>query len=162
MKKAPLIALAVVLLVVLVAVVYTRTSETTQVANTDQAQSPADSMADTVDGTLPVATDSMTPAAATTPSKATPKLAYEEAVKRYGAQRIQFNAQCQATPNSSTFKSGLEIMLDNRAGVERSIAFSGKTYKIPAYDYAVVTLSAKGIIYIDCGTSQNVAKLTVQ
>lgn len=161
MKKVLIIAAAVVVLAIIVLLVRKPSGN---VATQTQSQQSTDSLTTNTTGEVPAATTSAKPATDTAAPAAKPpvKLAYAEAVKRYGAQRIQFNAQCQATPTSSTFKSGLEIMLDNRADVERSIVFSGKAYKIPAYDYAVVTLTTHGIIYIDCGTSQNVAKLTVQ
>lgn len=159
--KRTLIIVGVIVALALV-VMYARTPEK-QVATSEQTQQQVDTATESPNDVMPTATKSaMLPADTVAPSKTSPKLAYGEAVKRYGAQRIQFDAQCQAIPTNSTFKSGLEIMLDNRAGVTRSIVFSGETYKIQAYDYAVVTLSAKGIIYIDCGASQNVAKLTVQ
>lgn len=160
MKKT-LIIVGVVVALALV-VMYVR-KPAQQVATSEQTQQQVDTVTESPNDMLPAATKSATQSTDTvTPSKTSPKLAYGEAVKRYGAQRIQFDAQCQAIPTNSTFKSGLEIMLDNRAGVVQSVAFGGKTYKIPAYDYAVVTLTAQGIIYIDCGASQNVAKLTVQ
>lgn len=159
MKKALIIVLGILVLAAIVVLVR---KPAHQVVSTEQSSAtPAPAAA--ADDSLPVATQATTPTNdAMTPPAASPKLAYAEAVKRYGAQRIQFNAQCQATPPSNIYKVGLELMLDNRAGVERSIVFSGKTYRIAAYDYAVVKLVTPGITYIDCGSSQNVAKITIE
>ncbi|MBL8031227.1 MAG: hypothetical protein JNK33_02805 [Candidatus Doudnabacteria bacterium] len=161
MKKYLLAALVLVLAVL--AIVYGRRSATSALS-VEQSQP----VTATPTGDVPAATvsENKVPAAPSTeksvsqPSSA--KLPYAEAVKRYGAQRVQFNGQCQATPTGNIYKVGLELMLDNRADVERLINFSGKAYRIPAYDYTVVKLTTPGIIYVDCGSSQNVAKITVQ
>lgn len=159
MKKYLLVALVFVLAVLVI--VYSR-RPATPLAPAEQSQ-PATA---TPMGEIPAATPSENAAAESTAKSPTAqlssKLPYAEAVKRFGTQRIQFNGQCQATPTSNIYKVGLELMLDNRADVERLINFSGKAYRIPAYDYTVVKLTTPGIIYIDCGSSQNVAKITVQ
>lgn len=159
MKKALIVIFGVLLLAVIIVLVR---KPAKQPASTEQS-STTPATATAADSSLPVATETTTPKKDTmTLPKASPKLAYAEAVKRYGTQRIQFNAQCQATPTSNIYKAGLELMLDNRADVERTIVFSGKTYHIAAYDYAVVKLTTPGITYIDCGSSQNVAKITIE
>lgn len=159
MKKYLLVALVLVLAAL--AIMLSR-KPVTQLAPAGQSQP----VSATPTGEVPVATmsESQTsaPVAKNPTSQPSSKLPYAEAVKRFGVQRIQFNGQCQATPTSNIYKVGLELMLDNRADVERLINFSGKAYRIPAYDYTVVKLTTPGIIYIDCGSSQNVSKITVQ
>lgn len=105
-------------------------------------------------------------------SVATPKasaaptnLSYGEAIKVYAGTRIQFNAQCQASPNSITIKNGQSIMLDNRSGDARWFKVGGTDYYIAGYGFRILSLSSKTLpqtYVIDCGSAQNVAKVTVQ
>lgn len=104
------------------------------------------------------------PVATTTPT--TPaKMSYTDALKKYGSNRIQFDTACQAHPNSASFKAGASVMFDNRSAAARKIVFNGSTYNIAAYDYAVVVMKAPTLpatAYIDCGSSQNVAKIMIE
>lgn len=93
------------------------------------------------------------------------KLSYDAAVKKYGANRIQFDSSCQARPSNATFKSGTDVLFDNRANQARKILFNGKTYALAAYDYTVVKMTAPyypATAFIDCDKLQNVATITIQ
>lgn len=93
------------------------------------------------------------------------KMSYTNAVAQYGSNRIQFGANCQATPASATYKNSTSVMLDNRSSVSRSININGVVYKIDAYDYTVATLSSNTLpktVLVDCATQQNVATILIQ
>lgn len=95
----------------------------------------------------------------------TPKLSYDAALRQYEGKRIQLDAQCTATPSQAVYKSGTQIMLDNRAGQSQSVLFNLKRYTIPAYDYIIVSAvsdSTPGVTYLDCGQKQNVATISIQ
>ena len=90
---------------------------------------------------------------------------YTDALKKYGSNRIQFDSSCQAQPSTVVYKSGTQVMFDNRSAETRKIVFNGKTYTIGAWNYIVVSMTNKtypAVAYIDCGSSQNVAKVTIE
>ena len=92
------------------------------------------------------------------------KITYEQALKIYSDQRFQFDNSCQATPAQRVLKNGTEIMLDNRAGVSRSIYIDGVRYSLTAYGFKIVKLSSNNLPYtatIDCGTGKNSAKVVL-
>lgn len=98
-------------------------------------------------------------------NSAAKKLSYTDAVAKYGSNRIQFDATCQAHPNAMVVKNGTVLMLDNRSQTSQKIVFNGKTYTISALDYTTVTASSTTFpkeVLVDCGTSQNVARITIQ
>jgi ABC-type cobalt transport system substrate-binding protein len=93
------------------------------------------------------------------------KMSYTNAVAQYGSNRIQFGANCQATPASATYKNNTSVVLDNRSGAARSIDIDGTVYKIPAYDYAIATVYSNTLpktVLVDCGNQQNVATILIQ
>ena len=109
-------------------------------------------------------TPAQTPPAAPQPAPAK-KISYETAVNTYGKNRIQLDSACQAHPTAAVFKVGTKVMLDNRAAVSRKVVFNTVTYNIPAYDYVVVSMTAPAYpatAFIDCGSAQNVARITIE
>lgn len=109
----------------------------------------------------PVKTTSTAPKPSTVPSN----LSYGEAIKVYAGVRIQFNAQCQATPNSFTIKNGQSVMFDNRSGDARWFSLNGTGYYLAGYGFRVLPISSKTLpstVTVDCGSAQNVAKIEVQ
>lgn len=94
----------------------------------------------------------------TSPEKA---LTYAQALAKYQGKRLQFTADCQATPDRQTFKAGTSIMLDNRAPKALNVKV-GSTYTLGKYGFRIITLNTIGTFLVDCGTSQNVATITVQ
>lgn len=105
---------------------------------------------------------------ATTGNTTTPapsKLSYSQAVVKYADRRIQFDSNCVATPVISTFKNNTEVMLDNRAGVRRTITVDGTRHTIEGLDYKIVKMTAKTFPYtiqIDCGNGKNNANIYLQ
>lgn len=98
-------------------------------------------------------------------SAATSPVAYSELVKQYEGKRIQFDMNCQAIPNSLTFKTGTNIMLDNRSGDARVITVGGTKYNLAGYGYQVVTLSSATTpkeLVLGCGSAINVGKILLQ
>jgi hypothetical protein len=89
-------------------------------------------------------------------------LSYGDVVAMYGAQRIQFDEGCRATPIQSIFPVGSTIIFDNRSEKLLGVAFDGETYAVPPYHVRVITLTRQGIFPVDCGQSKNVARITVQ
>jgi hypothetical protein len=92
-------------------------------------------------------------------------LSYTQAVEKYKDRRIQFDENCQAYPNTVTYKDNTGIMLDNRSSKARTIKL-GTNYSIKAYGWRVITLpdtyrTAKTFL-VDCDASQNVATILVQ
>ena len=96
---------------------------------------------------------------------AAPKMSYGDAVLKYGDRRIQFGENCNATPASSVWKNGTEVMLDNRSAETKTFRVSGLSYTVAARDYVVAPFDGTKNpqeILIDCGSMQNVATITIQ
>ena len=90
---------------------------------------------------------------------------YNELVKEYEGRRIQFDINCQAVPNSVTYKNGTTIMLDNRSGDSRVVTLDGTRYQLAGYGYATVTLSGQSLpkeMSLSCGAAINVGKILLQ
>ena len=91
-------------------------------------------------------------------------LSYQDAVVIYKDTRIQFDANCKATPNNVTFKNGTDIMIDNRAPVARTIKID-TNYTVGAYGFKIIKLSSATLPVtwlLDCDKSQNVATILLQ
>jgi hypothetical protein len=122
-------------------------------------------------GTTPAATtvNTTTTTKTTTPKKTTtpttPMLSYAEAVSLYANKRIQFDANCTAIPNSTIFKKGTKIMLDNRFGQARSVYLDGQRYSLVAYGFQIVTLTTTASLphtmRVDCGTGKNNGQIII-
>lgn len=115
----------------------------------------------------PAASATPTKTTSTAPKPSTPpsNLSYGEAIKVYAGTRIQFNAQCQASPSSITIKNGQSVMFDNRSGDARWFSLNGTGYYLSGYGFRVLPLSSKTLpmtFTVDCGSAQNVAKVIVQ
>ncbi len=92
---------------------------------------------------------------------------YQADLVKYAGRIFQFNAACQSNPNSVTIKNGQAVMLDNRSGDARTIAVDSVKYYLAGYGWRVITLSKPvaslpHTSLIDCGASQNVAKVNIQ
>ena len=113
-------------------------------------------------GTIP---DTGTTATGTTGTGAAANLSYNDALKKYGTNRIQFNAACQTTPSSVTYKSGTQVMFDNRSAGTHTITFNGTKHTIAGYGYAIIGMFAAKYpttVLVDCDKSQNVATVLIQ
>ena len=91
-------------------------------------------------------------------------ISYAKALIKYKNARLQLEKTCQATPNHMTFKNGAYLMIDNRAGVARTIRV-GSLYKIKAYGFRIVRLSVSKVPttwLVDCDKYQNVATILIQ
>jgi hypothetical protein len=92
-------------------------------------------------------------------------ISYDDALIKYANKRIQFDGNCQAFPNTVTYKAGTSIMIDNRSGEARTINI-GVDYSVKAYGFKFITLPNVDLqsktILIDCDKSQNVATILVQ
>ena len=90
---------------------------------------------------------------------------YSALVAKYGTNRIQFDARCQAIPPVVVFKTGTSVMFDNRSGDARIITIGGTKYSFPGYGYRVIKLgSAKlpATVMLSCGSAINVGTITVE
>ena len=92
-------------------------------------------------------------------------VAYADALVKYKDRRIQFNASCQASPRSVTYKDNTGIMLDNRSAQSRTIKV-GTTYTVKGYGFKIITLPdiylKSSTLLVDCDKQQNVATVLVQ
>jgi len=95
-------------------------------------------------------------------------LSYENALKAYpGSLRIQLSGTsfCQANPTTVMYKNGTSIMVDNRAAMSRTIKIGVTPYTIEGYGFKIIKLSSSVLpttLIMDCGTQQNIAKITLQ
>lgn len=97
--------------------------------------------------------------------KPMPGKSYQSVVETYKDRRIQFDDACRATPNYLTFKNGPEIMFDNRSIGEKIIKLNDISYKIGAYGFIVLQITAPSLPYqidIDCNQLFNVASINLQ
>jgi len=103
-----------------------------------------------------------------TPTPATGEaanLTYNQALEKYGTNRIQFNAACQTTPSSVVYKAGTMVMFDNRSAGPHTITFNGSKYTLAGYGFKVLAMTASkypATILVDCDKSQNVATILIQ
>ena len=90
---------------------------------------------------------------------------YDQLVDEYKDRRIQFDQNCQATPNSITYNNETKIMLDNRSAQPAKVTVGGTSYSLIGYGWQLVTLSSKTLpkeLQIDCGRAVNVGKILLQ
>lgn len=93
------------------------------------------------------------------------KPSYDMALAQYGDRRIQFGENCAAAPTSSVWKTGTEVMLDNRSSESHLFRVNGVAYTVAAYDFVIASFTSTKSpdeVLIDCGTMQNVATITIQ
>ena len=93
-------------------------------------------------------------------------LSYNDALKFYGSNRIQFDTSCRATPNKMTITNNVNLMLDNRSAVARTfhLGYMGNI-TIKPWGFKVVNFSSATLpraVIIDCGTLQNVGEVSIQ
>ena len=107
-----------------------------------------------------------TPSISPTPVPvATSNLSYSQLVVQYGANRIQFNQDCQAQPSSMVLKNSTGILLDNRSNKTQVIALNGASYTLVPYGYRVVTLSSATlpkVLSVSCNDSVNTGTINLQ
>lgn len=93
------------------------------------------------------------------------RLTYQQAIATYEDKRIQFNADCKATPSNMTYKDGTYLMLDNRSAGSLTIKIGTSSYPIGGYAFKIVKLANVNrsiSILVDCNERQNVATILVQ
>lgn len=93
------------------------------------------------------------------------KLSYNDALVKYTGRRIQFGENCNATPTRPVFKTGTEIMIDNRSSKARTFSIGDMKYQIDAYDYMTTILASASLpkeVLIDCGSNQNPVSILVE
>ena len=120
--------------------------------------------------TSPLASVSGSPMASATPVGATKTpgaatLSYQQALAKYGGNRIQFTDTCQASPAALSVKNGTGIMLDNRSKTARTVSVGTVKYYMAGYGFRIIAPTSSTLpkdLLIDCGTSQNVAKISLQ
>lgn len=111
--------------------------------------------------TTPAKTSTKTPAK--TPAKSA--LTYEEAIKKYGGWRIQFDSACQPSITSMTLKNKSVIMLDNRSTAKQTITIGEKKYTVNPLNFLIVSVTASPLpqtLSIACDSRYNVAQIYVQ
>lgn len=92
-------------------------------------------------------------------------ISYADALVKYADRRIQLDPNCQAYPNTVTYKDNTGIMIDNRSDKTRTIKV-GTTFTIKPWGFKIVVLPDTYLksktILIDCDGYQNVATVLVQ
>ncbi len=107
-------------------------------------------------------------AATTTPPVAKPAAkaaSYGDLVNQYQNRRIQFNSDCQATPNNVTFKNPVTLMLDNRSPKAAKITIGKISYSLSAWGYKIITINERTLPKTDmvsCNATYNVAQILMQ
>jgi hypothetical protein len=118
----------------------------------------------TNDQVLDIPTEDVSNGSVNAPVKKVPSISYADALVKYKDARIQLDDDCQAFPNSVTYKNGTSIMIDNRSGVTRTVKVGG-AYTIKAYSFKIIKLDRPTLpetLLIDCDNYQNVATILVQ
>lgn len=92
-------------------------------------------------------------------------ISYANALVKYADRRIQLDKNCQAYPNTVTYKDNTGIMIDNRSAQSRSVKV-GTTFTIKPWGFKIVVLPdiylKSKTLLVDCDKSQNVATILVQ
>ncbi len=91
-------------------------------------------------------------------------LSYAEAVKAYGSNRMEFDAECKAGPAQATFKAGTRVMLGNQASAPVTIVVGENSYTIKGYGYRTISLVSAtypATIDVMCNSIAGVAKVTL-
>jgi len=94
-------------------------------------------------------------------------VSYTNLLKQYQAAGtlVQFDANCQMSPNKPTFKNGTRVMLDSRVNTPRTITIGSKSYPMLSYGFRLETLSSSTLpqtLVVDCGNRQNVGTILLQ
>ena len=113
----------------------------------------------------PITEEISTPEQIPAPKKKIVTLSYTAMVKKYTGKRMQFNDQCQMSPAQVTFKSGTEIMLDNRSNTTRKIVVGGTTRTLTPYGFTTIVLTSSTFpktLLVDCGIQQNSGTILIQ
>jgi hypothetical protein len=119
------------------------------------------------DQTALEATEDTSAGSVNTPTSGTASvtMSYAKALETYKDRRIQFNDECQAVPNTVTYKDNTGIMLDNRSSKSRTIKI-GTSYTVKGYGFKIITLPdtyrQSKTFLVDCDGQQNVATILVQ
>ncbi|OGH68340.1 MAG: hypothetical protein A3D53_03535 [Candidatus Magasanikbacteria bacterium RIFCSPHIGHO2_02_FULL_45_10] len=76
---------------------------------------------------------------------------YAKTVTQFSSSgyRYQF-ANCSGLPGKFTVKKGVQFMLDNRDAERHTMRLADRSYSIPAYGYALVTINTAGTYQITC------------
>ena len=93
-------------------------------------------------------------------------ISYTDALVKYADARLQLDTNCQAlaSPANLVFKNNSLLMVDNRAPVARTVHI-GSVFTIKAYGFKIIELSSATLpatFLVDCGTSQNVATISLE
>lgn len=146
-KKRMAIIGGVILLIIIVAVLInqnkkdsTSTKQQTTATGQEQFSTPDESGVST---TTPTSTPATTGSAI--------NLSYNQALKIYGANgyRIQFS-ECHGIPGQLSIRQGVKFMLDNRDNKAHTIKVKSRSFRLPAYGFAVISATETGTYNITC------------
>lgn len=85
---------------------------------------------------------------------------YSDALSIYAKSGYRFQfSNCSGNPGALTMKIGTKFMIDNRDNESHLISIGTKTYKLAAYDFAIVSIQKVGKFNITCdgGGAANVS-----
>lgn len=146
-KKTMAIIGGVVLLIIIAAVLINQNKKDSATTPRQSTQTQTEEFNTPDESGVSTTTPSSTPA--TTGSAA--NLSYNQALKIYGANgyRIQFS-ECHGLPGYLSIRQGVKFMLDNRDNKAHTIKVKSRSFKLPAYGFAVITATETGTYNITC------------
>ncbi len=76
---------------------------------------------------------------------------YGTALNIYGKSGYRFQfSQCSGSPGSLIMKLGTKFMIDNRDDKSHQIGIGTQSYKLAAYDFAIISIKKIGSYNITC------------
>ncbi len=158
-KKNMWIWTVVVVVVVIALIIWVRHISDSSVMTNNTGVNPVDQTALTPTSTEDTTTGDINAGQAVS-------ISYTDALVKYADARLQLDTNCQAlaSPSNLIFKNNAYLMVDNRAPVARTVHI-GSVFSIKAYGFKIIQLSSAKLpatFMVDCGTSQNVATITLE
>ncbi len=164
MKRSHIVALTIITALVIVGIVLLKQYNTSPAMDTSTGARNTPATADTTgDATNPPVT---TPKPTSTTTTSVGKLSYNDALKKYAGQRLQFvnctTGPSPVSPSSLSLKKGDDFMLDNRDPKAHTIKVGTYSYKVGANSFTVANAPAtRGDYNVTCDGG-GAAKIYVQ
>lgn len=118
----------------------------------------------------PAESNQSTPATTSTSgSTSEPSMSYQDALRTFADRRFQFSFDyandCVMSPSYAVFKSGAQIMLDNRSDKTMALSLDGSLINIKAYGFKIITLTSNQVPHVvnfNCDAKKNVGQILLQ
>jgi hypothetical protein len=92
-------------------------------------------------------------------------LPYHEALGLYTGRRVELAGNCQAVPNTMTFKNNTKIMIDNKSDMLKTLKIGKTTTTVKARGFKIMNLSSSKLpakLALDCDASKAAASITLE